>query len=93
MSCESLRDFSKSGHEKLFACLAGNKRLTPEETESLVYALKDISESIIKVYEEIIPRLINEESNEDMIKSVLWSLREEFRHIEYHIRDGNLQDL
>ena len=76
--------------------LAGflRKDFDRERAEAIVYALVDIAESMEKVYGTLLPELLavlDRPSAE--FKDKLWDIREEFRHVEYHIHDAELTDL
>ncbi len=65
-----------------------------EEAETLAHALLDISESIEKLYCSPVPQLLSEqEARSEHIEEVLWDIRAEFRHIDYHIHDARFTDL
>jgi hypothetical protein len=54
----------------------------------------DVYESVQKVYGSLVPQLIDErEASRESVRELLWDLREEFRHIDYHIHDAELTDL
>jgi hypothetical protein len=65
-----------------------------ERAEAIVHALVDIAESMHKIYEELVPRLVQcVDEPADVFKDKLWDVREEFRHVEYHLKDAELVDL
>lgn len=82
-------DFIKEIERKL------NKmeNLQSDKKEALIHALVDIKISIETVYDEILPKLVNEELSSKEIQDLLWDVREEFRHIDYHIHDSEIIDL
>lgn len=59
--------------------------------ESIAFAILEIAESAEKIYDVLLPELLASQSP-DSIREKLWELREEFRHIEYHIQDGKLTE-
>lgn len=62
--------------------------------EALVHALVDIRSSLVRVYGELLPELIRDTIRPpEVLRDQLWELREEFRHIEYHLKDGGWADL
>ena len=61
--------------------------------DTIVHALTDIEESFKKNYKAIIPNILNQDIEIEEIQDLLWDVREEFRHIEYHIRDADLLNL
>jgi hypothetical protein len=69
-----------------------NELVPSEKRERFIYALLEIRESSSKLFNEIIPPLesLEESSNLEQIKDAFWDIREEVRHIQYHIDDGNL---
>ena len=65
-----------------------------EQAEALVHALVDIGESMEKLYATLLPELMNTlDQPSAVFKDKLWDIREEFRHIEYHLRDAKLTEL
>lgn len=59
-----------------------------------MHALVDIAESMEKLYGTLLPALVVAlDQSSDEFKDKLWDLREEFRHVEYHLRDAKLTDL
>jgi len=65
-----------------------------EKADALVHALVDIEESVRKIYVELVPELVRTlDEPPDAFKEKLWDIREEFRHIAYHIEDAGLVDL
>ena len=59
-----------------------------------MHALTDIAASVEKVYGEMLPALLSDPTvATEALQDTLWDIREEFRHIQYHIDDGTLTDL
>jgi hypothetical protein len=84
----------KFDQNKLFELVTNDNVMNKEEAEALIHALVDINESIEKVYFNIIPKLQSSTNpSKEFIKESLWDIREEFRHINYHIQDAKLVDL
>jgi hypothetical protein len=80
--------------DELFELMKSRGLLEGEDIETVIHALIDISESVEKIYEELIPNILNaSDAKKDDLKDKLWDVREEFRHIEYHIKDAKLTDL
>ncbi|MEY4583067.1 MAG: hypothetical protein RL701_7770 [Pseudomonadota bacterium] len=78
------------------ALLAGLVRQGFESgrAEAIAHALMDIAESMNKIYEELVPRLVQSvDEPAEVFKDKLWDVREEFRHVEYHLKDAELVDL
>jgi hypothetical protein len=59
------------------------------ECDTIVHALVDIQESMEKVYLQLLPKLMNAQTHPTEKTEILWEIREEFRHIAYHIRDAH----
>ena len=65
-----------------------------DRSQGVVHALIDVGECMEKIYQLLLPALIsNLNSGDDDFKDQLWDIREEFRHIEYHMKDSGLADL
>jgi hypothetical protein len=58
-----------------------------ENSEAWVHALVDIQESYLRIFENLIPEALNQSVSSREKREVLWDIREEFRHIEYHLKD------
>ena len=68
--------------------------LPGRDHEAIVHALTDIAASVEKGYGELLPELLSDPSvATEALQDTLWDMREEFRHIQYHIDDGALTDL
>jgi hypothetical protein len=87
-----LNKFKTSEINKLDVVMRDELKYTDIEREALLHALLDIAESFEKVYSTIIPQ-INLLKNKQDIREGMWELREEFRHIQYHINDAKLTEL
>ena len=83
----------KHDYQHLHTKILSSNLLNANKTEALVYGLEEIKNSIDIIYDKIIPELINENLSKDQILNLLWEIREEFRHIDYHIKDSELLDL
>lgn len=80
--------------KKILELLTRDAILDREKAESIVHAFVDIEHSLNEVYNKILPELIQTgESRQEQILEKLWEIREQFRHIDYHIHDANLTDL
>jgi len=65
-----------------------------ERADAVVHALVDIEESTCKIYSDLVPQLLRSlPMSSDEFREKLWDVREEFRHIAYHLRDAELADL
>jgi hypothetical protein len=49
--------------------------------------LYDLQESFSVVFEKLLPEALGDKLNRRAAQKILWDIREEFRHIEYHIND------
>ena len=80
-------------YDKLYEILIQKKVMEDAAAESWCHALHDIKESIDKVYDDLIPQLLSKtESDKEPFLNLVWDIREEFRHIQYHIDDGHLTE-
>lgn len=57
-----------------------------ENAEAWLHALADIKESTDKIFNNYLPLCIDTLSPEKS-RELLWTIREELRHIQYHIED------
>lgn len=88
------REFRSVQAAKLLELIKSRGLLDHEAAEAVIHALTDISESIEKIYGELVPDLLDTfGAPEDDLKDKLWDIREEFRHIEYHMEDAKLTEL
>lgn len=71
-----------------------SKHDTKDEPQAwtIAVSLKDIESSSRKIYEELIPELVNRDLSPEAIEDVLHQIGEELRHILYHIRDCKYYD-
>lgn len=93
-SAGPLRGFDEARAHELNDLLK-SRRVRPEaEAEAAVYALLDIAKSVDKVYSELIPTILSDPGAPmERLMDRIWDIREEFRHIAYHIQDGKLTEL
>jgi hypothetical protein len=83
----AMRQFRATRHERLFERVTRRELLAADESDVVVHALVDIAESIEKAYCHILPRLLSEsEAATEILKDRFWDIREEFRHIDYHVQ-------
>jgi hypothetical protein len=75
-------------YQKLKDDLIFNK----EKLDSFTHSLADIKESLDKIYNIYIPFLLENNSIE-ILEETIWDIREEFRHIDYHIKDADLTNI
>ena len=59
----------------------------PEEAETLAHAFSDIEESLRKFLDEQLPRLADSSVQGESLEDLLLDIREEFRHVLYHLHD------
>jgi hypothetical protein len=71
---------------KLMAFLAAAGR-DQENAEAWAHALFDLQESIDRVFESLLPEGLANAGEGRLKREILGDIREEFRHIEYHMRD------
>lgn len=91
---DAMREFQATAHRDLLRLVKSRRLLSEIEAEAAVYALVEIAESIEKVYCRLIPDILSHsDAPGDALKEKLWDVREEFRHIDYHIHDGRLTEL
>lgn len=87
-------EFNAAKAQQLFELLRSRGVLPEAEAEAVAYALLDIAGSARRVYSDVIPTILDEpNASLEHLKDRIWDIREEFRHIAYHIRDGKLTDL
>jgi len=78
--------------DKLYEILQKNHVFKSEELDAYVHALVDINDSIVKIYGEYLNNILTNPENKDAIVNAIWDIREEFRHILYHINDASLTE-
>ena len=62
-----------------------------EEASAFTHALLDIRESTIEIYDDYIPKLINQlKSGNGDIEDTIIDIRVACRHIDYHLHDAKL---
>ncbi len=94
MSEDKLRRFGVAQANELGGLLVSLDGFSEEEAGTLAHALLDVYESVQKVYGSLVPQLLDEhEASRESVRELLWDVREEFRHIDYHIHDAELTDL
>ena len=62
-------------------------RLGPDEAGTLVHAFSDLEESLRVFLDEQLPKLTDPAVQGEQLEDLLLDIREEFRHILYHIHD------
>ncbi len=85
-------EIKEQDYEDILKLLTKQKIMNKLEAEAWCYALREIEQSINKIYIEILPKFQLYSSDPEKIQDIVWDIREEFRHIQYHIDDGNLKE-
>jgi hypothetical protein len=69
--------------------------LPVEKAESLTHALVDVLESVVQVYGTTIPGILGNTSHIEieMLQDMVWDIREEFRHIDYHVHESGMLEI
>jgi hypothetical protein len=62
-------------------------RYGPDEAETLVHAFSDLEGSLHKFLNEQLPKLGDQSTQGETLEDLLLDIREEVRHILYHLRD------
>jgi len=83
---------TKNNFNAIYNILKERNIIAHENLESYMHALIDIEESFINIYKIYLDEIIKNEENTDFIKEKIWDIREEFRHIQYHINDAKLTE-
>jgi hypothetical protein len=80
--------------ETLLTLFKRKPSISQEQAEALVHALVDIANSMNKLYGEILPRLLSEPgASADVLADRIWDIREELRHVDYHLHDSGVLEL
>lgn len=76
------------------ALIKESQDVEPEKAEAIVHALIDIEESLDTIYNTTLPKLLDDNSlSPSDFQDLMWDIREQMRHIDYHIQDAELLDL
>lgn len=67
-----------------FFTKAGRSR---ENAEAWAHAIIDVQESFDKIFNQLLPQAIGIKESDRDSRELLGDIREEFRHIEYHVQD------
>ena len=78
--------------DKLFDILKKHQIFKKDQLEAYIHALVDINESLNKIYLEYIDAIIANSDDKDIVIDNIWEIREEFRHISYHLNDAKLTE-
>ena len=57
------------------------------ESDALAHAIDDLDASFRAFSQNIVPRLLREGLDSESVQDILLEIREELRHVVYHIRD------
>lgn len=76
--------------KKIYDLLKHQGIFQNKQLDAYVHALVDIEESIKKIYDVYIANIQMNNCDNEVIMENLLDIREEFRHIYYHIKDANL---
>jgi hypothetical protein len=66
-----------------------------ERADAAVHALIDIIDTVEIIYGSVLPEILAEPGADTPVtlKERLWDLREELRHLDYHVHDSGLLDI
>ena len=95
MSDDPLQAFLDNQGSSRIVEIAHSGGLIDDDRRDAIYlALLDITQSLATVYRNIIPQLLGDNAySEEQIWELFFDLRDEFRHIDYHIHDAELDAL
>ena len=89
-----LKDFQENKHLILEDILKKYSVVADQDIEGFLHALVDISSALIKIYNNIIPTIIdNKNIEKEELEDLLCDMRTQFRHIKYHIKDHFLSSV
>ena len=88
---ESIQDINKA-IENIYHLLLKKKIMSKKKAEAWCYDLSEINRSIEVIKNKFIPALLENQDQEEKFQDLLWDIREEFRHLQYHIDDGKLTE-
>lgn len=77
---------------KLGKFLINRLGLDGDKADTLSNSLTDISKSMYKIYGVLLPKLYSIADRDELVE-LLWDIKEEFRHVDYHIKDAALDEL
>jgi len=78
--------------KELYQKLKKDSIFEKDKLDAFVHSMVDIKESTDKIYNKYIPKLLETKSTEEL-EETIWDIREEFRHINYHINDADLLEI
>ncbi len=74
----------------VYEVLKKHQIFSKRDLETYIHALIDIRESINRVGELLLN--VDDKKNKEAVLDIIWGIREEFRHIDYHIKDAKLTE-
>ena len=83
-------EYNKKDLDKLYDILKVHSFYEDNELDAYIHALADIKESVENIYNKYMKRIIKSPDDKDKVQDCLWDIREEFRHIDYHLKDASL---
>ena len=85
-----IMEYNKKDLDKLYDILKVHSFYKDNELDAYIHALADIKESVENIYNKYMKRIIKSPDDKDKVQDCLWDIREEFRHIDYHLKDASL---
>ena len=79
-------------NDKLYPKLEKDAIFDREKLDAFIHSLADIRESTNNIYNKYVSKLLEDKSTEEL-EEIIWDIREEFRHIDYHIKDADLLNI
>lgn len=78
---------------RLLELIRSEHLMGDEESEAAVYALLDMAKPFEEIYFGLIPRILSvPHAERATLQDWVWEIREQLRHIDYHIHDGWLPE-
>lgn len=74
----------------IYEVLKKHQIFSKKDLEAYIHALIDIRESFNKITELLSD--IDDNKNKEEVLDIIWGIREEFRHMDYHIKDAKLTE-
>jgi hypothetical protein len=86
-----MREFSIQNAVAMAKLLESRGLMTPKESGDFSVALNEIRDSVKKIFDDYLPRLVQELSFEHAgAADTVQDIREECSHIHYHVKDCKL---
>jgi hypothetical protein len=68
-----------------------NITMPAPDAEAFAHALMDIPESVVEIYDEFLPKLMEYlRTDAGDVQNAIWDICEACRHIDYHLKDAKL---